>query len=55
MVEELGRAHRRNVFGRAFLIQLQRGNLELARVFAKAFLLENEKEVTASPVEVLSE
>ena len=30
------------VFGRAFLLQLQRGDLETAKVFARAFLLRTE-------------
>ena len=30
------------VFGRAFLLQLQRGDLEIAKVFARAFLLRTE-------------
>ncbi|MFQ6012366.1 MAG: hypothetical protein ACE5LS_01805 [Thermoplasmata archaeon] len=29
----------RQVYGRAFLIQLNRGDVELARVFARAFLM----------------
>jgi len=27
------------LFGKAFLLELERGNLEIARVFARAFLL----------------
>ncbi len=30
------------VFGRAFLLQLQRGDLETAKVFARAFLLRSQ-------------
>jgi len=30
------------VFGRAFLLQLQRGDLETAKVFARAFLLKTD-------------
>jgi len=30
------------VFGRAFLLQLQRGDLQTAKVFARAFLLRTE-------------
>ncbi|MFQ5907957.1 MAG: hypothetical protein ACE5JE_03890 [Thermoplasmata archaeon] len=31
----------KQVYGRAFLIQLDRGDVELARVFARAMLLTN--------------
>ncbi len=34
------RTDHRDLFGRAFLIHLQRGDLEMARLFARAFLLE---------------
>ncbi len=36
------RADHRNLFGKAFLLHLQRGDLEMARLFAKAFLLESQ-------------
>ena len=40
------------VFGRAFLLQLQRGDLETAKVFARAFLLrsqlDSKRKVSAS-------
>ena len=31
------------VFGRAFLLELTRGNMENAKVFAQAFLIEHAK------------
>jgi len=42
MVGSVQEASLQVVFGRAFLLQLQRGDLETAKVFARAFLLRTE-------------
>ncbi len=38
MAAQLGDVHLEMVFSRAFLLELQRGHLETAAVFAQAFL-----------------
>jgi len=42
MVGSVQEASLQVVFGRAFLLQLQRGDLQTAKVFARAFLLRTE-------------
>ena len=42
MLGSVGEPSLQVVFGRAFLLQLQRGDLETAKVFARAFLLRSE-------------
>lgn len=46
MATHLGDLGLQIVFGRAFLLQLERGNLEMAAVFARAFL---KQRVSAGP------
>lgn len=36
------------VFGRAFLMELERGNVERAQVFARAFLSQHAEDLAAS-------
>ncbi len=41
------------VFGKAFLVELQRGNLDSAKLFARAFLLRTPSFSNARPVTLL--
>jgi len=43
----------RSVFGKAFLIELRRGNVQKAVLFAKAFLIEHTRSPKVVPQETM--